>query len=161
MKTQCNRTYRMQAKWGRKGIVPATAVNEGRRSHQQLQPPTGRRAAGPWGTQEGRNTCHPAAISRRRKWQPTPVFLPGESQGRRGLVGCRLWGCTESDTTEATQQQQQRQPPACPTTSSGTHSLRKLRRWDTAPWSQAAEVHVKGMASVGPDSCNFQLLLNC
>ena len=30
----------------------------------------------------------------RRKWQPTPVFLPGESQGRQGLVGCRLWGCT-------------------------------------------------------------------
>ena len=38
----------------------------------------------------------------RRKWQPTPVFLPGESQGQRGLVGCRLWGRTESDTTEAT-----------------------------------------------------------
>ena len=38
----------------------------------------------------------------RRKWQPTPVFLPGESQGRRSLVGCRLWGHTESDTTEAT-----------------------------------------------------------
>ena len=39
----------------------------------------------------------------RRKWQPTPpVFLPGESQGRRSLVGCRLWGCTESDTTEVT-----------------------------------------------------------
>ena len=38
----------------------------------------------------------------RRKWQPTPVFLPGESQGRWGLVGCRLRGCTESDTTEAT-----------------------------------------------------------
>ena len=37
----------------------------------------------------------------RRKWQPTPVFLPGESQGRGSLVGCRLWGCTESDTTEA------------------------------------------------------------
>ena len=31
---------------------------------------------------------------------PTPVFLPGESQGRGSLVGCRLWGCTESDTTE-------------------------------------------------------------
>ena len=43
----------------------------------------------------------------RRKWQPTPVFLPGESQGRRSLVGCRLWGRTESDMTEATQQQQQ------------------------------------------------------
>ena len=38
----------------------------------------------------------------RRKWQPTPVFLPGESQGRRSLVGCCLWGRTESDTTEAT-----------------------------------------------------------
>ena len=38
----------------------------------------------------------------RRKWQPTPVFLPGESQGRGSLVGCRLWGCTESDTTVAT-----------------------------------------------------------
>ena len=38
----------------------------------------------------------------RRKWPPTPVFLPGESQGRGSLVGCRLWGCTESDTTEVT-----------------------------------------------------------
>ena len=38
----------------------------------------------------------------RRKWQPTPVFLPGESQVQGSLVGCRLWGCTESDTTEAT-----------------------------------------------------------
>ena len=38
----------------------------------------------------------------RRKWQPTPVFLPGESQGRGSLVGCRLWGRTEWDTTEAT-----------------------------------------------------------
>ena len=38
----------------------------------------------------------------RRQWQPTPVFLPGESQGRGSLVGCRLWGHTESDTTEAT-----------------------------------------------------------
>ena len=36
----------------------------------------------------------------RRKWQPTPVFLPGESQGRRSLVGCRPWGRTESDATE-------------------------------------------------------------
>ena len=33
---------------------------------------------------------------------PTPVFLPGESQGRGSLVGCHLWGRTESDTTEAT-----------------------------------------------------------
>ena len=38
----------------------------------------------------------------RRKWQPTPSFFPGESQGRGSLVGCRLWGRTESDTTEVT-----------------------------------------------------------
>ena len=38
----------------------------------------------------------------RRKWQPTPVFLPGESQGLGSLVGYRLWGHTESDTTEVT-----------------------------------------------------------
>ena len=38
----------------------------------------------------------------RRKWQPTPLFLPGESQGRGSLVGCSLWGRTESDTTEVT-----------------------------------------------------------
>ena len=37
----------------------------------------------------------------RRKWQPTPVFLPGESQGLGSLVSCRLWGHTESNTTEA------------------------------------------------------------
>ena len=42
----------------------------------------------------------------RRKWQPTPVFLPGESQGQRSLVGGCLWGRTESDMTEATSQQQ-------------------------------------------------------
>ena len=34
----------------------------------------------------------------RRKWKPTPVFLPGESQEVRSLVGCHLWGLTESDT---------------------------------------------------------------
>ena len=38
----------------------------------------------------------------RRKWQPTPVFLPGESQGQRSLLGCPLWGRTESDTTDVT-----------------------------------------------------------
>ena len=37
-----------------------------------------------------------------KKWQPTPVFLPGESQGWRSLVGCHLWGHTESDRTDVT-----------------------------------------------------------
>ena len=45
----------------------------------------------------------------RRKWQLTPVLLPGESQGQRSLLHCRLWGCTELDTTDATEQQQQQQ----------------------------------------------------
>ena len=38
----------------------------------------------------------------RKKWQPTPVFLPGEFQGRGSLVGYCLWGRTELDSTEAT-----------------------------------------------------------
>ena len=38
----------------------------------------------------------------RRKWQPTPVFLPGESQGQQSLVGYHLWGHTELDMTGAT-----------------------------------------------------------
>ena len=43
----------------------------------------------------------------RRKWQSTPVFLPGESQGQGSLMGCRLCSRTELDMTEATLQQQQ------------------------------------------------------
>ena len=39
----------------------------------------------------------------RRKWQPTPVFLPGESHGQRSLAGHGAWGCRESDTTEVTE----------------------------------------------------------
>ena len=38
----------------------------------------------------------------RRQWHPTPALLPGKSHGRRSLVGCHLWGRTESDTTEVT-----------------------------------------------------------
>ena len=39
-------------------------------------------------------------IPGRRKWQPTPILLPGESQGQRSLAGYRPWGCKESDMTE-------------------------------------------------------------
>ena len=42
----------------------------------------------------------------RRKWQPTPVFLPGESHGQRSLVGYSPEGCTESDMTEVTEHAQ-------------------------------------------------------
>ena len=54
-----------------------------------------RKAVRPW-------LCISNASIWRRKWQATPVFLPGESQGRGSLVGCRLWGRAESDATEAT-----------------------------------------------------------
>ena len=47
------------------------------------------------GRREARNICIP-------KWQPTPVFLSGKSQGWGSLVGCRLWVHTESDMTEVT-----------------------------------------------------------
>ena len=39
----------------------------------------------------------------RSTWQPTPVFLPGESPGQRSLAGYSPWGCRESDMTEATE----------------------------------------------------------
>ena len=71
----------------------------------------------PWMKEPGRLAVHGVAKSQtrlsvfiftftfihwRRKWQPTPVFLPGESQGRGSPVGCHLWGRTESDTIKAT-----------------------------------------------------------
>ena len=42
------------------------------------------------------------SIPWRRKQQPTPVFLPGESHGQWSLAGCSPWGCKESDMNEAT-----------------------------------------------------------
>ena len=41
-----------------------------------------------------------AKIPWRRAWQPTPVFLPGESHGQVSLAGYSPWSCKESDTTE-------------------------------------------------------------
>ena len=45
-------------------------------------------------------TPWPIQTSSLHPWSPTPVLLPGESHGRRSLVGCSPWGCEESDTTE-------------------------------------------------------------
>ena len=82
-----------------------------------------RSEAQPWGEDPFSNSTLPLVISlsprvpfrvhsaffsyfsikvQRRQWHPTPVFLPGEPQGRRNLVGCRLQGRTETDTTEMT-----------------------------------------------------------
>ena len=43
---------------------------------------------------------HVCSILRRRQWHPTPVLLPGKSNGWRTLVGCSPWSCQELDTTE-------------------------------------------------------------
>ena len=45
----------------------------------------------------------------RRKWQPTPVFLPGESHGQKSLAGYSPWGRKESDTTELFSQSQRKE----------------------------------------------------
>ena len=79
----------------------------------------------------------------RRKWQPTPVFLPGESQERQSLVGCRLWGHTESDTTEVTWQQQQQtlcDPMGCSLPGSSIHGILQARilEWVAIPFSRAS-----------------------
>ena len=71
------------------------------------------------------------------QWQPTPVFLPGKSQGRGSLVGCRLWGRTELDTTErfhffhfhALEKEMATHPVFLPGESQGRGSLVGCRPW--------------------------------
>ena len=65
----------------------------------------------------------------RRKWQPTPAFLPGASQGRGSLVGCYLWGHTASGATEATRQQQRQ---VCPIALC-------VQPWASDLWASTAE----------------------
>ena len=93
-------------------LIPAESVGEGNGTHSSIlawkipwtEEPGGLQSMGSlrvghdWATLLSLFTF----MHWRRKWQPTPVFLPGESQGWGSLVGCRLWGRTESDTTEAT-----------------------------------------------------------
>ena len=55
----------------------------------------------PWGRKESETSLSLFIFrQRRRKWQPTPVFLPGESHSQRSLVGYSPWGHKEADTTE-------------------------------------------------------------
>ena len=70
----------------------------------------GRSSRGFPGGSDGKSVCLPCGRLRfdpwvgkipwRRKWQPTPVLLPGKFHGRRSMVGYSPWGCKESDTTE-------------------------------------------------------------
>ena len=74
----------------------------------------------------------------RRKWQPTPVFLPGEFQGRGSLVGCRLRGRIKSGTTEVTQQQQKQQYSSI---YDQNYLLSWRRKWQSTPVFLPGEFH--------------------
>ena len=91
----------------------------------------------------------------RRRWQPTPVFLPGKSQGRGSLVGCRLWGRTESDTTEATQQQQQQQFREVGATGLGdlSQKVKVVDTEDVSPWHQAGSQRLACLTPT-PGACS-------
>ena len=66
----------------------------------------------------------------RRAWQPTPVFLPGESRGQKSLVGYSLWGHKESERTEITLQECSEHP--------NTANIRRWIAWRMAcePWGR-------------------------
>ena len=68
----------------------------------------------------------------RRKWQPTPVSLPGESQGQRGLVSCHLWGGTVVATCSGKQ----------------THSEGQCRQWSAVYYT--GEPKAESPLSQGP-----------
>ena len=69
------------------------------------------------------------------------MFLPGESQGQGSLVGCHLWGRTESDTTEVTQQQQQQLQFRRPRLDPWVGKIRWRREWLPTPVFLPGEVH--------------------
>ena len=64
-----------------------------------------------------------ALVYQRRQWHPTPVFLPGESQGQGSLMGCHIWGSAESDTTE------QLSSSSSSSSSSSNAYIWNLERW--------------------------------
>ena len=80
------------------GLIPGLRRSLGQRSLKACSPWGRVRVRHDWATSLSVFTF----MHWKRKWQPTPVFLPGESQGRQSLVSCCLWGRTESDTTETT-----------------------------------------------------------
>ena len=84
----------------------------------------------------------------RRVWQPTLVFLPGESHGQRSLASYSPQGLKELDTTEATLHAHAGTPYGEPQGSSGC-------KRNTGYWPGIAEVYMKGMTSVSPGSCTF------
>ena len=103
----------------------------------------------------------------RRKWQPTPVFLPGESQGLGSLVGCHLWGHTELDTTEATEANGYRRESKSPwqrtpilSWKPGLSQVTSRSCWDEAPQPGLASLHQCGSHPVTSTCRAFEHLKN-
>ena len=107
-------------------------------------------------------------ILRRRKWQPSPIFSPRRSCGQRSLVGCRLWGRIELDTTEAAQhaclhwrRQWQPTPVFLTGKSQGRRSLVGCRLWgrtesDTTEATQQQQQDRHIQADIIGDLCISQ-----
>ena len=102
----------------------------------------------------------------RRKWQPTPVFLPRESHGQRSLVGCCPQGRTELDTTEVTQhacvhwrRKWQPTPVFLPGESQGQRSLVGCRLWGRTESDTTEVTQQQQQQQIGstPPSSSIQL----
>ena len=98
----------------------------------------------------------------RRKWQPTPVFLLGESQGQRSLVGFCLWDRTESDKTEATWQQWQWQNGILlPGKSHGRRSLVGCSPWGCEESDTTERLHFHFSLSCSGEGNGNPLQCSC
>ena len=95
----------------------------------------------------------------RRKWQPTPVFLPGESQGWGSLVGCRLvYGVTQSRTrlkrlSSSSSSRWGNTYPlhSLPSSFSGPHSIRNVQSCGPWPWDEMVALSLPSVSETGGD----------
>ena len=115
-------------------------------------------------------------VSWRRKWQPSPGFLPGKSHGQRSLVGYRPWGCKELDTTEQLHFQfssvqfsrsvvsdslrpheSQHTRPPCPSSTPGVHSNLRPSSWWCHPAISSSVVPFSSCPQSLPASQSFPM----
>ena len=86
----------------------------------------------------------------RRKWQPTPVFLPGKSHGQRSLVGYDPWGCNELDTTEQLNHSSDKSAPSTP----------QMYVWRSSGYNSIHQQHLGLQAVTETVSHHFQYALH-
>ena len=96
-----------------------------------------------------------------RNWQPTPVFLPGKFHGQRSLVGCRPWGCKESDTTEQLNTHVQPIPSKSPAISSNKRLTQSVKqRCRMIPWKSRPACEWGALPHCWCD-CNTDKVTSC